>query len=493
MTQENSVMHKPIPNFFILVSGVILICLAGCMKVGPDYVRPETDMVSQWEEYDDPAIVPEKGDIRNWWTVYNDPLLTSLILHASESNLDVRVAVARVQEARARLGAVTGDRWPGLDASGEVAREKASDNMGLGEGVRQTTYSASLGASWEMDLFGRIGRSIESAAAEYEATEEDKTDVLVTMYSELAKAYLNVRTFQACIEAARSNIASQRESLELTKVRFVNGLATDLEVAQAERVLANSESQIPPLKTSLTRSINTIDILLGNTPDIFSQELEKPAPIPFPDESITIGVPADLLRRRTDIRSAERRLAAQTAKIGVAKADLYPTFSLTGSFGLASTASGDFFSSGSQYYSYGLPIRWNLFSGGRIRNQIKAEDAKTSQLLFTYEKTVLNAFNEVENAITAYLEELKRYESLQKAVSASKRAVKLSTDLYKDGLTDYQNVLDAQRSLFDSENEMLTAKGNSAVYIAQLYKVLGGGWDADAETDDENTPDAETK
>lgn len=449
--------------------------MAGCATVGPDYQKPQTEMADAWQTQADPAMLPQQELVQQWWTLFNDPVLNRLIEKASKGNLDLLVAVARVDETRARLGVASGEQFPDLDASGDVTRHQ-SRNHPNGVGYEETLYNTGLGASWELDLFGRIRRSVQVASAEYEATEEDRTDVLISVYASVSEAYLGIRTAQARLAAAHANIASQREILGLTRVRFKHGLATDLDVAQAERFLASAESQVPPLRISMWENLNNLAVLLGQRPGTLQQELMQPAPIPLPPTKATVGVPADLLRQRPDIRGAERRLAAQTARIGVATADLYPRFSLSGTFGYEAVNSQDLFNPASQIFSFGPSLRWNIFSGGSIRNEIKAQDALTRQTLLAYEQSVLNALREVENALKAYVEDRVRLEALERSVAAARRSVKLSINLYKQGLVDFQPVLDAQRDQFDFENQLAVAKGDSAANFVRLYTALGGGW-----------------
>jgi len=461
---------------FMVCVLTVFLAMTGCTKVGPDYVQHDMKVPVGWKQPPDPALIPTKVEIKNWWTVFNDPMLTRLIEQASKSNLDVKVAVIRVKEARARLGVVAGEQFPVVDIRGNVTRERTSENMGI-PGTRETNYLGGFDASWEIDLFGRIARSIEAETAEYEATDEDRIDVMVTVYAEVAQTYLKVRSSQACMVAARGNIESQKEVLKLTRSRFKYGLTTDLDVSQAEQVLSNSEAQLPPLRIDLAQAINTLGVLLGRAPGTLHKELSVIKPIPMPSKEATIGVPADLLRQRPDIRGAERRLAAQTARIGVATADLYPTLSLPGYLGFGSISAGKFFNAGSSAFNIGPALNWNVFDGGRIRNQIKVEDALTEQALLNYEITVLDALNEVENAMVAYIEKRIQFEALQRSIKASRRALKLSTRLYKDGLKDFQNVMDAQRQLFNVENQAVKVKGTSVVNLVKLYKALGGGWD----------------
>lgn len=448
----------------------------GCVKVGPDYKKPEFKVNNEWQHPDDPALIPEESKIKEWWLLFNDQMLVSYIDQAAKSNLDLRIAMARVDEAKARLGVVGGEYYPTFGASGSVMNGQESKNVG-GDGQNHTRFDGSFDASWEIDLFGRISRSLESSTAEYYAIEEDRNDVMITLYAELANTYINIRTLQAKLVAANNNITSQIKTLKLTQSRFKYGLISELDVSQAKMVLANSESQIPPLKIELNQLINTMALLVGKQPGALYTELSPIFPIPTPPEKVATGIPADILRQRPDIRYAERKLAAQTAKIGIAKADLYPSFTISGALGYQALESGEFFSSDSFFFNIGPSFRWNFFQGWRIREQIKVEDARTEQLLLSYERVILNALNETENAFIAFIQQKIQYEYLIQAVDAAKRTLVLATSLYKDGLTDFQNVLDAQRELFAAENKMVDAQGKAGTNLVRLYKALGGGWD----------------
>lgn len=470
-----------------------LVMLGGCATVGPDYSPPKTEMPGEWVQPADPALKPNRLEVQAWWEIFHDPFLERLIADASRGNLDLRAAVSRVREARAQLAVASGARYPEALAQGQALRSRESKNLGNPLASTENIYSAGLDASWEIDVFGRISRSIEAAAADYQASEEDRLDVLISLYAEVARTYLAVRTFQARLEAVQGNIASQREILRLTQSRFKHGLSTYLDVSQAESVLASSEAEVPPLEVQLTRAINAIGILLGERPGTLGRELRTVKPIPLPPPEVAVGVPADLLRRRPDIRRAERQLAAQTARVGVATADLYPTFSLAGTLGLASISTGSFFSSDSGFFSLGPLFNWNVFDGNRIRNRIKVQDARTEQALLFYESTVLDALGEVENAMTAYLQERMRLAALERSAEASRESLRLATRLYKDGLADFQRVLDAQRAVFDLDNQVAASKGEMAGNLVQLYRALGGGWDPDATGPSATPVEAEQK
>lgn len=465
--------------------------LTGCAVVGPDYQSPDMEIPTAWNTVDDPALLPQSELVQQWWSLFNDPMLDRLIQTATENNRDLMFAIARVEEARANLGITRGEHWPQLDAQGSSIRRETSDN-GLSPGVEETVYAAGATAGWEIDLFGRIRRSVEAATADYQATAEDRTDVLISLYANVALTYLDIRTFQARLIAANANLESQWSVLELTRSRYRHGLATGLDVAQAERVLAGTEAEVPPLNIGLSQSVNALAVLLGQAPGSLAAELTRPGQIPLPPEKVTVGVPANLLRQRPDVRRAERQLASQTARIGVLKADLYPSFSLSGSLGYESIDAGDLFDADSRVLSFGPSLRWNIFSGGRIRQRVKAQDARTRQALFGYEQSVLNALREVENALVAYVEDRTRLSALGRSVTASRQSVKLATDLYKQGLVDFQQVLDAQRDQFSFENQLAAARGNSAANFVRLYAALGGGWDPQAGTGSKS-PAAKTK
>ncbi|MGE4542728.1 MAG: efflux transporter outer membrane subunit [Pedobacter sp.] len=472
-----------------LLGGFVgLLLLAGCMTVGPDYSPPDIKASDSWQLAQDPALIPAKAVIHRWWSSFGDPLLDRLITQAETANLDVRQSIARVREARAYLGVARGSWWPEANAEGSAIRQRSSKNGRYSNGGNtDTLYSAGLDASWELDLFGRISRSVEAAKADYQASEEDRGDVLISMYAEVARTYFDIRTYQARLAAAEGNINSQKQVLRLTRSRFRNGLATGLDVAQAEQVLASSQAAVPPLKVGLNQAFNTLAVLLGQAPGSLSEELENPAPIPVPPSQLAVGVPADLLRQRPDIRRAERQLAAQTARIGVAKADLYPRLSLSGTFAFEALDVGDLLQGSSKAFGFGPTLRWLLFDGGRVRAQIAVEDARAEQALLTYEQTVLNALNEVENALSQYLNQRTRLEALDRSVQSGQRSLKLATRLYRDGLVDFQNVLDAQRALFDNENQQAAARGNTSIYLVQVYKALGGGWNTATDTATGNT------
>jgi NodT family efflux transporter outer membrane factor (OMF) lipoprotein len=449
------------------------LIFAAC-TVGPDYVPPEPSeqIYDQFSAIGDPAFKPGKTDLVRWWTVFHDPQLDDLIARAGEGNLDLAIAVSRVSEARARLGFSKSGRSPQVGVGGDVQR---ANSFQTGFETR-TVSSVGANVSWELDVFGRISRQIEAAEAAYQATEEDQRDVKVALYAEVARAYLAIRGLQMQLKAAQSNIESQRTIVKLTQARHDAGLSSQLDVVQSEGVLAASESDVPGLRINLSREINTLGVLLGKNPTALHKELATPKAIPVPPIQVTVGVPGDLLRQRPDIRAAERKLAAQTAQVGVAEADLYPRFGIDASLGLQQIGGG-IFNAASNTFALGPSMRWNVFDGGRVRSQIKVENARVDQALLLYERAVLNALEEVETAMTTFVEQRVRVEAVERAATAARRALSMATGLYKDGLIGFQEVLDSQRQLFRQESAVATSRSQAAQSLVLLYRALGGGWD----------------
>jgi multidrug efflux system outer membrane protein len=480
---------------------ILLVLALGACKVGPDYVEPEIPIQDEWRAAVETEMSQEEPDIERWWENLEDPALTDLIRRSEVANLDLRIAVARVAEARALRGIAKGDFFPNLVLDGAYSYTEISENspvgqviVGAGGTVEPTEqWQASAGSFWEIDLFGRIRRRTEAATAQFEATIEDYRDVLVSLYAEVALNYIDVRSLQTRLDFARNNVAAQRESLELTRDRFDAGLTSALDVAQAEQNLAQTESTIPALESGLNAALNRLAVLLGEQPGALHDELLADAgTIPAEPPDIVSGVPADVLRRRPDVRRAERLLAAQTARIGVAKADLYPTFSISGFVEAVAGSVSSLFESESGGWGIIPGFRWDLFQGGKIRNNIRAEEARTQQALYGYQQTILLALEEVEDALVAYDRERVRRERLREAADASQRAVDLVRTQYISGLTNFQNVLDTQRSLFQQQDLLAESEGRVVQNLIALNRALGGGWSLEPEPPDQTSGPAES-
>jgi NodT family efflux transporter outer membrane factor (OMF) lipoprotein len=467
---------------FLLKPLVLLVLgmafLQGCITVGPDYVPPEQPMPDAWHQDLTRDLAEGETSLKTWWTAFNDPMLDSLIKRAAENNLDLKEAAARVMEAEALRGISAGERFPDINGFGDVERSRTSEDFFPSTGKRNDyIYSLGLDTSWEIDFWGRIRRLVESADAGIQASIEAYRDVQVLLFAEIALNYVEVRTLQARINFAEDNVKTQRDSLEITEARLNAEIVGELDVRQAELNLASTEAFIPVLRSRMLQAINRLSVLLGEFPSALYEELIDPTPIPQPTESITLSMPADLLRQRPDIRRAERELAAQTARIGVATSELYPRFFLLGDFGFV--GSSDIFDYEKRSWSIGPSFRWNIFDGGRVRNFIRVEDARTEQALVRYEKTVLDALEEVENSLISYTEEIKRRNYLEDSVEAAEKSVDLVKTLYITGLTDFQNVLDMERSLFSQQDDFASSKGNVTQNLIRIYRALGGGWEVE--------------
>jgi NodT family efflux transporter outer membrane factor (OMF) lipoprotein len=478
----------------IIAFGVASLGLAffanGC-AVGPNYQKPDLNVRAAWNEAQQSGIDTRSAELIRWWTAFNDPLLNSLVERAVRSNLDLRQAEARIREARASRAVTASGEWPTLDVSGSYSRSRSSSNafsfssQGIGGASQfigsatepQNFFKTGFDASWEIDVFGGVRRSVEAADAMVEASVEDRRNVLVTLLGDVAKNYIDLRGFQRRIDVARANLKAQQDTVDLTRVRFQAGLASDLDVAQAEGQLNTTAAQIPPLESSLKQAAYQLDVLLGLQAGALWDELSKETAIPNLPPEVLVGLPSELLRRRPDIRSAERQLAAATAQVGAATADLFPKFSLTGTAGLQSISASDWFTGHSRAWSIGPTISWPVFDAGRIRANIEVRNAQQEQALAQYEKTILTALGDVETSLVNYSREQARYRSLIEAVAANRRAVEMSNELYVKGLVDFLNVLENQRSLYASENDLAQSQATMASNLVALYKALGGGWE----------------
>jgi len=463
------------PQIQFSLTFAFLLMFAGCATVGPDYVAPNIQVADAW--HNQGATTIESGelqDITRWWTRLDDPDLTNLIGRAVKGNLDMKTARARLREARARRAIAKSDRFPTLDANASASKSRSSEDSGSGQD--REFYATGFDAAWELDLFGGVRRSAEAVEADLEATREDLNDVLVSLTAELALNYIEMRTYQERLGVSEANLQIQQETYELARSRYQAGLDDELAVAQARSNLESTRAQIPPLRVRIEEGMNRLAVLLGEQPGALHAELKDAMPIPVTPLEVAVGVPANLLRRRPDVRSSERELAAQTARIGVAAADLYPKITLNGSIGLEALSLDDLFTAGNRTWSYGPRITWPIFNAGTIRANIEVQTALQEQALISYESTVLGALEEVENALMAYAKEQLRRQALIHAVDAARQAFALAQYKYQAGLTDFSTVLDSQRSLLSYQDQLAQSKGSVTSNLVRLYKALGGGW-----------------
>ena len=437
---------------------------SGCVSVGPTYEAPELTKLQ--------GSQTNSVDIATWWNQFDDSTLTAMVELALEQNIDLKTAVARLREARARLGKTKAGYGPFLDLNAQANRFETSEN-GLSAGAEDTLYSSGFDAVWEIDVFGGTRRAVQAARADWEAMQVGMEDVRVSIAAETALAYLEVRTFQYRLSVAKSNRDAQQNTVVILEDRCRAGLANELAVQQARYNLESTRAIIPSLEAGLEASRNTLAVLVGEVPGTLEiADLDH-----IPESRLIIeGIPADVLRRRPDISRAERELAAQTARVGAAVADLYPKFSLIGSIGLESLATSTLFDSDSKQYSIIPGVSWPIFHFGSIRNNIKIQEAVQEQYLLAYEFTVLNAVREVRTALTQYQKEQERRTALAAAVSAAQQAEELATVHYKSGLSDFNNVLDAQRSRLQFQEQLAISEGAVSQHAVRLYKALGGGW-----------------
>jgi NodT family efflux transporter outer membrane factor (OMF) lipoprotein len=489
--------HKEHKSFILLKLFVLALVIAGCTMVGPDYVKPTPPEPQEWLESADSNIQSKAADFSTWWTVFNDPTLNDLVQSAYQQNLTLQATGIRILRARAQLGIAIGNQYPQTQqGTGDATAQKTSRNLPNAASGERFAYVYDVGfdVAWELDFWGKFRRSIQTGVANLQASIADYDDNLVFLTSEVARFYIALRTSEERLSVAYDNVKIQTESLRLAKAQFDAGAVTELDVFQSRALLRSTEATIPGLESDIRQAKNALAILLGKLPGEIDAMFARPGHIPKMPADIAIGVPAELLRRRPDIRLAERQLAAQSAQIGVAKADLFPSFSLFGSIGYTTAGStsppqsrnaglGDLFKGRSFGYSAGPSFNWDLFNYGRITNSIRVEDARFQELAVDYENTVLEAVQEVEDAMTAFLRSREEVRFLADAVAAYKSSVALSTRQYKEGDVDFQRVLDAQQNLVQQQDNLVTTTGEVGANLISLYKALGGGWEMRAGKD----------
>lgn len=470
--------------------------VAGC-AVGPDYRRPEVELPPSWSRAAAPADATpstalEAIELARWWQSFGDPTLDSLVELAVAANPGVAVARSRVREARAAEVASGAGRFPAIGSEASIAHERMSGDGLIGGFLPDPEFDlfqAGFDATWEIDVFGGHRRAVEAARAAVEEADENVRDVQVQVGAEIARSYVAVRGAERRLVIADRNLESQRSSLALTEERFRAGLTGELDVTQSRSLLASTEAQRPRLDAERDRAVHRLSVLAGKPPESLRALLAEHGDIPGSAaagslaQRIPVGLPSDLLRRRPDVRRAERAVAAATARVGMATADLFPKLSLTGSFGLESISASDFFDAASRAYSIGPTIRWPIFEGGRIRAQLEAADAREEEALALYREAVLTSLEDVENALSSFARERVRHDRLIDAVAASRRSLELARDLYQNGLGSFLQVLDAERTLYAAEDSLVLSDGAVAIDLVALFKALGGGWDPDAAPD----------
>ncbi len=475
----------------------LLVSLAGC-AVGPDFAPPLAPVADTWLEWRNKSLQTGPEEYRDWWRVFHDPILDRLIDIAYSQNLTLLSAGTKVLQARAQLGIAIGEFWPQKQgALGTVsynllsqANAQSSPASGVGQsspspGLKIINFwSDGIGvqAAWELDFWGKFRRGVESTDSAYLASIATYDDVLVTLLGDVASTYVGIRTLEKQIAIARENVVKQRGILAIARDRYKGGAATLLDVYQAENILGATEATVPQLTIQLQQGLNALRVLLGMAPEPLGFLLARSTGhIPATPPKVVVGVPADLLRRRPDIRAAELKAAAQSAQVGVAAADLYPAISITGAFGgLASNVGGhnlwQAFHPVGQAFSVGPSFQWNLLNYGQITNNVRLQDATLQEYLVDYQNTVLKAQQEVENGISTFLLSRSQAEYLHRSVVAANGALHIATLEYQQGTRDFTTVLTAEQNLYQAENNLAMATGNISTGLVSVFRALGGGW-----------------
>jgi NodT family efflux transporter outer membrane factor (OMF) lipoprotein len=478
-------MANPGKLFSVLCStaAVVSVILSGCM-VGPNYKRPNVTVSQNWIESGDKRVGNWAADYRNWWKTFNDPVLDLLIDRAYAQNLSLQIAGIRVLEARAQLGIAVGEFFPQTQqASGSLEHQRLSSSAAQAFGqLEYTENQIAVNAGWELDFWGKFRRSIQSAGASWLATAADYDNALVSLTADVADAYINIRALEKRIDIAGQNVETQKEVLKIAEARFRYGTVSQLDVEQAKTELNNTLASVPSLKSQLRQQKDALCLLLGMAPNDLADILKGPSEIPMSPLGVVVGIPADLLRRRPDIRSAEYSAEAQSAQIGVAKADLYPAMSLNGEFGfLSSNASNssltNIFHWKNRFYQIGPSFAWNIFNYGLITNNVRLQDARLQELLLTYQNTVLTAQQDVEDNLVAFLRSQERADYLAESTKAAKSALDLAIRQYREGIKDFTTVLSSQQSLLSEQDSLASTLGNISLGLVGVYRAIGGGWE----------------
>ncbi len=468
-----------------LMAALLAAVVGGCV-VGPAYHPPVENLPAHWSEMT-PATSPSTRAVsRTWWQEFKDPELNSLLQRAARNNLGIKQAEARIREARAKYRFASAALWPSADASASYTRLLQDEDIFgplsagpfpvvLGQ-QPENLFEAGFDAQWEIDLFGHARRTVEAAQADVAGSYYRRAEATLTIIAEVARNYIELRGFQQQLAIARRNLAVQKDILALTRARYTGGLVSELDVQRAQALVESTAASIPALEVSYQNAAHRLSVLLGEFPGALDSELRYPQPIPVAPFNLPPDLPSSLLRQRPDIRRAERKVAAATARIGVATSDLYPRFSLIGFAGLESLAASEFFDSGSRFWGIGPSITWPIFRGRQLVAVIKVRQAQQQQAVIAYRQTILKAVEEVENALAAYTHERDRRMVLANAVTAKRRAASLARALYLSGLTDFLSVLDAQRDLLQSQRDLARSDTALSCAVVALHKALGGGW-----------------
>jgi len=488
---RGKISQRRVSRLVGLVAGLALLVM-GCVMVGPDYVRPPVQVEETWMDTADKRVHTAPADYKDWWQAFKDPALNQLIDTAYRENLTLRIAGVRVLAARAQLGIVTGQLYPQTQqATGSLQKERISPGGAVTSSPQSSSsfgglslLSAQVGltASWELDFWGKFRRAIQSADASLQATIADYDNVLVSLTADVANSYIVMRTLEKRLAIANENVRIQTESLEIAQARFLGGTTSERDVEQAKTILANTQATIPTLESQVRQTKNALCVLLGLPPRELANLLKGKAIIPAPPPQVAVGIPGDLMRRRPDIRAAEFRAAAQCDQIGVSKAQLFPAFSLTGTFGPQATDAGtaslsDMFTWRNRAGSMGPTVQWNILNYGQITNNVRFQDARFQEALMAYQNSVLKAQQEVEDNLVAFLKAQERAGFLSDSTTAAMRSLELAVLQYREGITDFTTVLTAQQALLSEQDSLAVTLGDISRNLVGVYRALGGGWE----------------
>ena len=452
-----------------ILVGAAGLALAGCSVVGPAYTPPVAEVPSTWSNLARGVSADAAGDLARWWTRFDDPILAQLIAEAREANPDLASVRTRLVQARARRTIAAAARFPDVSSTAGARRTRTSE-------ATTGFYSAGFDAGWEVDVFGGVRRSVEAAEADLDATLEDVRDAHVTLAAEVARLYIEARGLTRRLAIARDNLQSQDETLELTAWRAEAGLVSSQDVDQARANVEQTRALIPALQTSLAATLHALDVLVGQAPGTLRARLGEDVELPAIPATIAVGIPADALRQRPDVRAAERTLAAETARVGVAQAARYPAFNLSGSIGVEALSASALGDSGAWAASIFAGVVAPIFDAGRLRAQVEIQDAVRERAEIAYRQTVLGALEDVENALVALVQTREREAALVRAGEAARSAAALARQRYSVGLIDFQSVLDTERSVLAIEDSLAATRTDGVLALIRLYKALGGGW-----------------
>jgi NodT family efflux transporter outer membrane factor (OMF) lipoprotein len=485
MRNRNSDLAVNIVSLALLVAATLT--LTGC-AVGPQYTKPEITPNDSWRANTSTQLTAQPPADTAWWRSFNDPTLERLVQLAYSQNVTLQATGVRILEARAVVGIAAGRRYPQFQSAFASATGiNLSENVANNQDFDRDFWDFQTGfdVAWEADFWGKYGRTVKAEQAAYLSSMADYQNALVSLSAEVARTYTDIRTFEVLIEQARRNVVVQEEGFQIADARFRNGATSELDVAQARTLLENTRASIPQLEINLVKAKNALSTLLGQHPGAVDALLQGPPVIPAAPAQVAVSIPAEMLRRRPDIRSAELVAMSQSERIGVAKADLYPRFVFSGTLGFQRTTGGDtpsvsLFNPASLFFALGPKVHFPFFNYGRLENQVRIEDARFQQLLFSYQNSVLKASQEVEDGVVGFIKSQEAAVAQENAVTSARRAVELAFLQYREGATDFLRVLDAERTQLQEENSLARIRSSVVTHLISLYKALGGGWETGA-------------